>query len=553
MIGAGGDMKNIVLLSDGTGNSAAKLFKTNVWRLYQALDLTDETQQIAYYDDGVGTSSFRPLALLGGAFGWGLKRNVIDLYAFLCRNYQPGDRIYCFGFSRGAFTIRILTGLVNSQGLVQADTEEALRERATEAFERYRNVGKHWRRKVHKARRGIARMRSKAEPGRMPVQAAPGAPDITFVGLWDTVAAYGLPIDELTQALSFFLPLSVPDRNPCPIVKRACHALALDDERKTFHPVLWNEHELPGKHVRNAAHIQQEIITQVWFAGVHSDVGGGYAEEQLSLTALDWMIGEAAASKLEFDREAGRRLKAAMNINGMLHDSRQGTGQAYRYLPRDIEKLVNDRRDPDNEVRIARPKIHESVFRRIANSDESYAPIVLPARYAVVDASGNIHDLHAARPAGDAAFVGETVDEARYRVARQRAVWDLVASRRRVYFASAIIALLLAAFPWLIVYAAPECSGVACWPGKIIRWVGGWFPDFLDRWFAAYASHPIEFAALALVLYWLLGRSALLRTRIIDRMRAIWMTPGVPRNRSLGDAPGAPLDETVPGPGGAAS
>jgi uncharacterized protein (DUF2235 family) len=93
--------KNIILLSDGTGNSAAKLFKTNVWRVYQALDLSCPDRQIAHYDDGVGTSSFKPLAILGGAFGWGLKRNVIDLYVFLCRNYRPGDRVYCFGFSCG--------------------------------------------------------------------------------------------------------------------------------------------------------------------------------------------------------------------------------------------------------------------------------------------------------------------------------------------------------------------------------------------------------------------------------------------------------------------
>ena len=114
--------KNIILLSDGTGNSASKLFKTNVWRLYQALDLSESGQtkkQIAYYDDGVGTASFKPLAILGGAFGWGLKRNVLDLYTALCRHYEPGDNIYCFGFSRGAFTIRVLIGLINNQGLVK--------------------------------------------------------------------------------------------------------------------------------------------------------------------------------------------------------------------------------------------------------------------------------------------------------------------------------------------------------------------------------------------------------------------------------------------------
>src|ERR1044072_2992509 len=123
--------KNIILLSDGTGNSASKLFKTNVWRLYQALDLSAtgpsdpvRLRQIAYYDDGVGTSSFKPLAILGGAFGWGTKRNVLDLYTFLCRHYKDGDSIYCFGFSRGAFAIRLLTGFITNQGLVKVEKKD---------------------------------------------------------------------------------------------------------------------------------------------------------------------------------------------------------------------------------------------------------------------------------------------------------------------------------------------------------------------------------------------------------------------------------------------
>src|SRR5262249_7522899 len=112
--------RNIVLLSDGTGNSSAKLFKTNVWRLYQALDLTDPDEQVAYYDDGVGTSSFKLFAVLGGIFGFGLKRNVLDIYSFCCRNYRKdkADRIYGFGFSRGAFTIRIVAGFISLMGLV---------------------------------------------------------------------------------------------------------------------------------------------------------------------------------------------------------------------------------------------------------------------------------------------------------------------------------------------------------------------------------------------------------------------------------------------------
>src|SRR5688572_16858134 len=111
--------KNIVLLSDGTGNSSAQLLKTNVWRLYESLRLDDPSVQVACYDDGVGTSGFKPLRLLGGAIGVGLKRNVLRLYRFLCEHYEPGDRIYLFGFSRGAFTVRVLMGLICDQGIIR--------------------------------------------------------------------------------------------------------------------------------------------------------------------------------------------------------------------------------------------------------------------------------------------------------------------------------------------------------------------------------------------------------------------------------------------------
>src|SRR5687767_2925365 len=111
--------KNIVLLSDGTGNSSAQLLKTNVWRIYESLQLADPNVQVACYDDGVGTSGFAPLRLLGGAIGFGLRRNVLRLYRFLCEHYDPGDRIYVFGFSRGAFTVRILVGLIVNQGIIR--------------------------------------------------------------------------------------------------------------------------------------------------------------------------------------------------------------------------------------------------------------------------------------------------------------------------------------------------------------------------------------------------------------------------------------------------
>ena len=117
--------RNLIVLSDGTGNSAAKSAKTNVWRLYQALDLTDG-RQVAVFGDGVGSSSVKVLRILGLALGVGVKRNVLNLYKFLCRNYTKDDRIWAFGFSRGAYTIRVLVGLIDHQGLVTFDTEAEL-------------------------------------------------------------------------------------------------------------------------------------------------------------------------------------------------------------------------------------------------------------------------------------------------------------------------------------------------------------------------------------------------------------------------------------------
>src|SRR5947209_10326121 len=198
--------RNIVLLSDGTGNSSASPFKTNVWRLFQVLDLTDPTKQIAFYDDGVGTSSFRLFAILGGIFGFGLKRNVIALYSFCCRNYERGDRIYCFGFSRGAFTIRIVAGMIASQGLVQYDDNEA--DLARFAADAYRNYRRRFNSGIlkylgyfHIDLRGIRdwvigvwrRLRGQMvkAPEMAPVES------IHFVGVWDTVDAYGGPIQEM--------------------------------------------------------------------------------------------------------------------------------------------------------------------------------------------------------------------------------------------------------------------------------------------------------------------------------------------------------------------
>ena len=141
-----GKPKNIVICSDGTGNSAIKDRGTNVFKLYEAVDFNGHlnnpmlTPQIAFYDDGVGTETFKPLKLLGGAFGWGLSRNVRNLYAALVRSYDPGDKIFLFGFSRGAFTVRTLGGFITACGILNRSrypTDADLVKTVEEAYEVY--------------------------------------------------------------------------------------------------------------------------------------------------------------------------------------------------------------------------------------------------------------------------------------------------------------------------------------------------------------------------------------------------------------------------------
>lgn len=234
--------KRIILLSDGTGNSSASFWRTNVWRMFSALDLANN-DQVACYDDGVGTSSLKPLALLGGAFGVGLRRNVISLYKFACRNFRSAnDEIYAFGFSRGAFTIRVVIGLILDQGLIPADatSETELDRRARAAYRAYhkRHFHTNWGLIVKQIKKWFGK--DPVEKSVMPSDRI--IPTVRFLGLWDTVAAYGLPIDEMTRGVSQWLwPLEIPSHTLHPSVNWACHALSLDDERTTFHPVLWNE------------------------------------------------------------------------------------------------------------------------------------------------------------------------------------------------------------------------------------------------------------------------------------------------------------------------
>ncbi len=359
-------MANIVILSDGTGNSAAKRHKTNVWRLYEALDLHHDCQA-AMYDDGVGSKDNMLSKALGGALGLGLRRNLLEMYRFLCREYSDGDHIYLFGFSRGAFTVRVLAGLITNVGLCRGWQDPQQLDQ--------------WSRERYDEFRAMFRSELKGECPPRPLQGKNRFfPRIRFIGVWDTVDAYGFPIDEVADFWHRFVyPFRFSNRNLGDDVDRACHAISVDDERKTFHPVLWNEQDEDGNY--------DDRITQVWFAGVHADVGGGYPRKSLALVSLDWMMTQVESPTGEwqdgliFIDQLRELIRKQSGRNGPQHNSRAGLGVIYRYAPRNIERLCSDRK---NGVDIRTAKIHHSVFERIRSHGFPYAPTQLPLDYHLV-------------------------------------------------------------------------------------------------------------------------------------------------------------------------
>lgn len=535
--------RNIVLLSDGTGNSAAKVWRTNVWRTFEALDLSTN-DQVAFYDDGVGTSSFKPWAILGGAFGFGLKRNVVDIYKFACRNYRDDDdRIYGFGFSRGAFTIRVVIGLILNQGLVWAEDEAELDKKARAAYRQYRRERYHTKWRIEDGFRWfrdlfLSKDYDKADNRQVA--------KIRFIGVWDTVAAYGAPLDEMTRGISKYIwPLELPnhalDRTR---MMRACQALALDEERTTFHPELWNERiKPPGQFDPDAARfIKDEQISQVWFAGVHSHVGGGYPDDTLAYIPFVWMITEAQHCGLKFKSDAvpppalpadPDTFKSAISKcdkDGRLYDPRKGLGGYYRYGPRKLVQLCNPqyKKKEDDEVLIERPKIHETVFRRIDNRAHAYAPIGLPPAYDVVKDTGEIVTPDQ--------YGFETDQAAKARADSQEHVWNDIWKRRIVYFATVAATLWLLAFPLL--RSAPrsdEYVSPVRWVSDIIRIVGSFLPGFAETWINGYARSPVQFVLLLLLVAGLIWFGTRIAARISGQMGAIWrgipvVPPGLPNN-----------------------
>ncbi len=462
--------KNIVLLSDGTGNGAAKRNKTNVWRLYEALDLHRD-DQVAFYDDGVGSQEFLPFKLLGGVFGWGLARNICQLYTFLCRNYNggdkddsDGDRIYLFGFSRGAFTMRMLAGMIDYCGIYKDyKTEKELQQGVKDNYNAFRSRFKN----------GLLTRWIRTFTGKAEALETKCSPDIEFIGVWDTVDAYGMPIDELSALWNYFIyPIRFPDYKLPENIKKACHALSVDDERKTFHPLLWNE----------KGDTNPDRLEQVWFPGVHSDVGGGYPKPSLSLVALDWMISraeavnpEAGSPGLHLIKQRRKEIEQHSDWHGPQHDSRSGVGAYYRYLPRDIEKLCNDRK---KGVHISNPKIHRSVFERIAGKVIPYAPTELPEHYEIVSTRGS-------RP------VYETEDERRKRKAAMYSVEKMIRRRRMLYFALLVTTLAYLFSPLALdCLQADQCISADGLLDPLLKMAANMLPDIAAPWINVLRHSP---------------------------------------------------------------
>ena len=562
--------KTIAIFTDGTGNRAASFFKTNVWKLYQALDLGEPSKQIAYYQDGIGTSDIKLLATLGGAFGWGLKRNVIDAYVRLCEVYEPGDRIYLFGFSRGGFTARVLLGLVHSQGLLTHRTKDQLRRYARDAYRAYRHsfdqVGLSvrflrslrdkaislWRRLLAHPRynaeavavsddvmRSVVAWKLEAYAGELKTYARgsyvslygavwfaldeetgtrPGKdgswvminwrPVVKFIGVWDTVSAYGLPIAELTRGIDRWIwPLSFPDNRLPENVEIARQALSLDDEREAFHPLVWDE----------INSTRPERIWQVWFAGMHADVGGGYPQEGLALIPLVWMMREAEKAGLRFKKNAIEQFESCLTYSAPMNDSRQLFGAYYRYQPRRLDALVEP---PSGDARLMNNpsldgrgllcdlKIHESVVRRIDSLPDRYAPIVLPDKFTVVRQSGDPREYW------EPSFPKEHKGD-------KEKIWGLVWLKRSAYFFTLFITLLLLIYPFFAELSS-ACEGPQCLLIPVSAGISNLLPAFLRQWAQGVGAAPLVFLGLLVVLGLLLLGSRHLKHEIHGLMDACW-------------------------------
>ncbi|RDI49778.1 DUF2235 domain-containing protein [Nocardia mexicana] len=283
-------MKRLVVCCDGTWGSESNPTVSNVVKIAESvrlgttLDTGEHVGQRVFYADGPGSQGYLADKLLGGAFGLGLDANVSTMYWQLALNWEPGDEIFIFGFSRGAYTARSVAGMIHRLGLLKP--EAMIDKRYPEALKIYRERKRH---------------PDEPEPPHWAdfrkencVYPVP----IKFIGVFDTVGAMGVP--GVTSWRYRF-----HDVRLSPHVHCARQALAIDERRRIFAPCLWE--------VTDEADVEQQRpdrVKQVWFKGGHGDIGGGNTDTRLSDITLRWMVDEAAVQGLQFDRERLEQLIA---------------------------------------------------------------------------------------------------------------------------------------------------------------------------------------------------------------------------------------------------
>ena len=304
-------MKRIAVFCDGTWNSADAAFSTNVHQLWGAISETDSAgiAQKAEYIPGVGTGhgkkglSKRWDKIVGGAFGVGVTRNIMRAYQFLAETYEPGDQIYIFGFSRGAFTARSLAGLLRASGLPSTETKSRMKH----ALNRYRSMNP----KTAPGTEESHRFRAEYSPNVATSEAEQtwrrenNLPEgallsITYLGIWDTVGALGVPGHYKFLARLFNGNYGFHDLILSRSVDAARHAVSIDETRRTFPPSLWeNLGDLNQSDDEAGRNYRQQ-----WFPGDHGSVGGGGDIRGLSSIALLWVAEGAQAAGLEIDPNA---------------------------------------------------------------------------------------------------------------------------------------------------------------------------------------------------------------------------------------------------------
>lgn len=293
-------MKRLVICCDGTWNSADQVTKdgqpcvTNVLKIAVRVAKRDGSiPQIVYYDQGVGTGNVVD-KFTGGALGKGLEANIHDAYRFLVANYEAGDEVYVFGFSRGAFTARSITGMIRKCGILK-------REHA----DRYRKTLDLYHSDFLADDPQIVKFRT--EHSLTGKDVIP----IKFIGVWDTVGALGIPVRGLAALQKD--KYQFHDTELSGSVRHAYHALAIDERRGPFRPTLWDYMPKPDQKVE-----------QVWFSGVHSDIGGGYEDPSLSDIALQWMLDKAKGADLALDEPTIAARPLRPKATGPKTESRTG-------------------------------------------------------------------------------------------------------------------------------------------------------------------------------------------------------------------------------------